>query len=84
MSFAYQLCTSQFEASTSPLPPRQPPGHLNFWNIFVQISPSLVKCPHAQQNYQITVLSHASAKIESGNNRRAAQGTVTELRTVPQ
>ena len=31
-------CTSQIEASTSP-PPRQPPGHLNFWKIFVQIPP---------------------------------------------
>ena len=27
-------------------------------------------------------LSHALAKTESENNRRAAQGTVTELRTV--
>ena len=31
-------------------PPRQPPGYLNFWNIFVQIPPSLawkaVQMPH--------------------------------------
>ena len=33
--------TSQIEASTSLLPPGQPPGHLNFWKIFVQIPDSL-------------------------------------------
>ena len=32
-------CTSQIEVSTSP-PPGQPPGHMNFWKIFVQIPPS--------------------------------------------
>ena len=37
--FSFDLCTSQFEASTSP-PPGQSPGHLNFWKIFVQIPPS--------------------------------------------
>ena len=30
-------CSSQIEALT--FPPGQPPGHLNFWNIFVQIPP---------------------------------------------
>ena len=42
------LCTSQIEASTSP--PGQPPGHLNFWKICVQIPPSrgrkAVQMPH--------------------------------------
>ena len=33
-----RLCTSQIEAST--FPPGQPPGHLNFWKICVQIPPS--------------------------------------------
>ena len=45
----YPLCTSQTEASTSP-PPGQPPGHLIFWKIFVQIPPSrgrkAVQMPH--------------------------------------
>ena len=36
----FSLCTSQTEASTSPPPTGQPPGHLNFWKIFVQIPPS--------------------------------------------
>ena len=41
-------CTSQIEASTSP--PRTNPVHLDFWKIFVQISPSrteklFTKCP---------------------------------------
>ena len=42
------LCTSQIEAST--YPPGQPPVHLNFWKIFVQIPPSrgrkAVQMPH--------------------------------------
>ena len=46
--FPCALCTSQIEASTSP--PGQPPGHLNFWKIFVQIPPSrgrkTVQMPH--------------------------------------
>ena len=31
------LCTGQIEASTAS--PGQPPGHLNFWKIFVPIPP---------------------------------------------
>ena len=42
-------------------PPGEPPGHLNFWKIFVQIPPhraeKLFKCPHPRENYQITVLT---------------------------
>ena len=44
-----------------PPPPGQPPGHLNFWKIFVQIPPSqgqkAVQMPHPWENYQITVLT---------------------------
>ena len=43
------------------IPPGQPPGHLNFWKIFVQIPPSpgrkAVQMPHTRENYQITVLT---------------------------
>ena len=39
--------------------PGQPPGHLNFWHIFVEIPPSpgrkAVQMPHSRENYQITV-----------------------------
>ena len=36
------LCTSQIKASTSSPPPAgQPPRHLNFWKIVVQVPPSL-------------------------------------------
>ena len=55
----YLLMYQQIEASTSP--PGQPPGHLNFWKIFVQIPPSsgrkAVQMPHPRENYQITVLA---------------------------
>lgn len=50
------------------IPLGQPPGHLNFWKIFVEIPPSrakklfkcliigpfqVIKCPHSRENYQI-------------------------------
>ena len=34
--YDHDLCNSQIEASTFPLR-GQPPGHLKFWTIFVQI-----------------------------------------------
>ena len=41
--------------------PGQPPGHFNFWKMFVQIPPpraeKLFNCPHSRENYQITVLT---------------------------
>ena len=36
-------------------------------------------CSCTGQNIQLKTLSHTSAETESENNRRAAQGTVTEL-----
>ena len=35
------LCIGQIEASTCPSPPGQPPGHLTFLKIIVQIPPYL-------------------------------------------
>ena len=63
-----ELCTSQIEASTSPLShPPATPGHLNFWKIFVQILPFTgpKSCSNAPTPGKITRLG-TDQKVQGG------------------
>ena len=47
------LCIGQIEASTSPLPPGQPPGHLTFLKINPNPGQNAVQMPHRLRSVQV-------------------------------